>query len=87
MTPNRVTNFTPFFMVTRQRSSYPLNCSMGPPWFGPLNQTRLKKPERMPLTYSKSQETSPSQGRLDTNKHSDSTTHAGSIPGLSRWAI
>jgi hypothetical protein len=83
-TPNRSTNFAPFFMVYGAEVVLSTKLQYGSLGSGPINQTCPKKPGRMPSTYSNNPWTLPSQGLLDTNRHSDGATYACFIPGLSR---
>jgi hypothetical protein len=46
--PNRLINFTPFFMVYVAHVVLPTNLQYGPPGSGLINQMRPKKLERMP---------------------------------------
>jgi hypothetical protein len=79
---NRSTNFTPFLWCMAQRPCCPQSYSMDPRGSRPITQLRQSKHDKTPVTYSKSQLTSPSQDRQSTSKCSDGITPEGSPLGL-----
>jgi hypothetical protein len=56
--PNRLTNFTPFFMVYGLNVVLPTKLQYGSPWSRPTNRLRPSKHDKTSLTYLKNRRTS-----------------------------